>query len=463
MISCVRRVPEEVKKLVDAGGSLLVKGMAGSGKTSFVLSLLEEFSGGTPVYVSTRLSRDAFFKFFPWAEKVLGEGGFIDARAPIIPPREGRLPLKYASAPEFVESVYFKLKDSAGPRIAVLDSLDALKLTLNISYDDIQLEKLLLEMGEATSSSMVFVSETDGHIPLDYVVDGVVTLRWKLAGNFLLREISIEKIRGERIAFPVSCFTLRGGTFTLIKPHSYELGEKTGPPPVRKIGRKVPTNIDELDEELGGGLGRGEVTMVETGFGVGTSYRWIVIPLVLNAVMQGCPAVFIPSAGFTRLDVENSFKPFLRDEATLRRHIHIVQFAGSREEGVHVLDGTNAFDDAEKILGIASQASKELSSKDIVIFVGTDVLEHIYGSDEAVKMLSRIIASSRANGYTLILTVKSGQMRKEALSNMADVHLKLERINNVTMLQGVNPPTRIYALTVDESEGYFKTRLIPIE
>ncbi|MEM2155850.1 MAG: hypothetical protein QXQ05_04790, partial [Candidatus Jordarchaeales archaeon] len=157
------------------------------------------------------------------------------------------------------------------------------------------------------------------------------------------------------------------------------------------------------------------------------------------------------------------FKPFLRDEATLRRHIHIVQFAGSREEGVHVLDGTNAFDDAEKILGIASQASKELSSKDIVIFVGTDVLEHIYGSDEAVKMLSRIIASSRANGYTLILTVKSGQMRKEALSNMADVHLKLERINNVTMLQGVNPPTRIYALTVDESEGYFKTRLIPIE
>ncbi len=464
MIGSVRHVPEEVKRLIEEGGSLLVKGMAGSGKTAFTLSLLEEFSGGTPVYVSTRLSRNSFIKFFPWAERFLGEEGFVDARAPSIPPKGGRLPLKYASAPEFVEYVYFKLKDGADPRVAVLDSLDALKFALNMPYDDIQLEKLMLEMGEATGSSMVFVVEKNGETPLDYVVDGVVTLRWRLAGSFLLREITIEKVRGEKIMFPARCFTLKDGNFRLIEPCRYELGDRVSPPPIKKAGRKLPTNIDELDEILSGGLGRGEVTMLEVGIGVGTDYRWIVIPSVVNAVMQGCPSVFIPSAGFTRLDVESSFKPFFKDETVMQKYIHIVQFAGSEEEeGVHVLYGENIIKDAGKVISVASQALKELSSRDVVIFVGADVLEHIYGCDEAIKMIRRIIESSRVNGYTLFLVVKRGQTRGKALFHMADTHLRLEEVNGVTTLQGVNPPTRVYALTVDETEGYFKTKLIPIE
>ncbi|MBS7287313.1 MAG: hypothetical protein KIH01_00810 [Candidatus Freyarchaeota archaeon] len=466
MVSSVaycRRVPDEIKSLIEYGGSLLVKGMAGSGKTSFALSVLEEFSGGTPVYVSTRLSQESFYRHFPWARGFLGDENFVDARSPRIPPVEGRLPLKYASAPEFVEAVYFKLKDGGEPRIVVIDSLDALKFVLNMPYEDIQLEKLLLEMAEATRSSVVFVAETSGGTPLDYVVDGVVVLRWRLVGGFFLREAVFEKVRGERIAFPVRCFTLKDGLFRLIEPRHYELGEKASPPPVKKIsGRVIPTNIDELDEVLGGGLRRGGVIVLDVSVGVGVYYRWIVILPVLNAVMQGCPAVFVPSTGFSHFDVENSFKPFFK-EKNLENFIHTIEFAGKGGENAYLVEGEDPVKDAERLLGIADSISKEHSSKDLIMFIGTDTLEHVYGADAAVRMISRVVAASRSRGYTLILVAKHGQLCREALFHMSDAHFKLESVNSVTLIQGVNPPTRIYVLTMGETEGYVKARLMPVE
>lgn len=464
MIGCVVRIPREVKRLIEKGGALLVKGMAGSGKTSFALSVLEEFPGGTPIYVSTRLSQESLYKHFPWAKGFLGDENFVDARSPKVHPAEAVIPLRFASAPEFVEAIYLKLRDGGAPRIFVIDSLDALKFVLNMTYEDIQLEKLLLEMAEATEASVVFVAETADKTPLDYVVDGVVTLRWRMAESFFLREAVLEKVRGEKIVFPVRCFTLKEGLFRLVEARRYELGERAKLPPTKKIeGGVIPTNIDELDEALGGGLKVGGVTVLEVGVSVGVDYRWIVIPPVLNAAVQGCPAIFVPSAGFSCFDVENSFKPFLGEE-NIKKLIHVVEPMGVDEGGnVHVLEGRSPVEDAEKLLRVSESVAEEHAAKNLLMFIGTDTFEYVYGVDEAVKMLSRVVAFSRVRGHTLLLVSKHGQLCREAVFNMADAHFRLEGVNSVTLVQGRNPPTRVYALTVDDADGYVRVRLMPVE
>ena len=69
-------VPGELKAALEEGASLLVKGAPGGGKTSFALSIIEEFKDGTCVYVSTRTSREAFYRYFPWVREVLGFSGY---------------------------------------------------------------------------------------------------------------------------------------------------------------------------------------------------------------------------------------------------------------------------------------------------------------------------------------------------------------------------------------------------
>ncbi|MCU0861869.1 MAG: DUF2075 domain-containing protein, partial [Methanomassiliicoccales archaeon] len=66
------RTPEELLNFFRAAGghSLLIKGDAGTGKTTLALQLIEELSEEQPdYYLSTRVSDEALYRQFPWLEE----------------------------------------------------------------------------------------------------------------------------------------------------------------------------------------------------------------------------------------------------------------------------------------------------------------------------------------------------------------------------------------------------------
>jgi len=447
------------------GASLLVKGVPGGGKTAFTLSIIEEFKEGTCVYVSTRTSRELFYKYFPWVRDVLSDEMFIDARAPQVVPEKGeRPPLKYASAPEFMEVLYVKLKRKGEPKVAVIDSLDALKFNLKTRPEDLQIEKLLLEMAEATSSSIVLVLEGTRESNLEYIVDGIVTLNRRLIDGFFIREILLEKIRGKRIKFPSRLFTLKDGRFTVLEPSQYVMPERAEPPPIRGVkGEVIPTTVDELDRALGGGVRKGWVVALEVGEDVRVDYRWVLIPFFLNAVRQGHPVFMIPSGGFSWIDVRNSFQPFEERVHELKSYVHIIQFAEhkvGKGRNIYVLEGDDPSKDLEQIRNIIST---EAASKGGIMFISTDTLEHVYGSEDMLDMVARLIITLRAVKHSVILVIKQGQRNVGTLLHTADVHFEMKNVNGVTLIQGKEPSTMFYAITVDDSREHIRTELVPVE
>jgi KaiC/GvpD/RAD55 family RecA-like ATPase len=77
VVKCSRMLPEELKRffLATGGHSLILRGNAGVGKTTFALQAIEEIDEiDNSFYFSTRVSDALLLTQFPWlANKVYGE------------------------------------------------------------------------------------------------------------------------------------------------------------------------------------------------------------------------------------------------------------------------------------------------------------------------------------------------------------------------------------------------------
>ncbi|MHA1454333.1 MAG: gas vesicle protein GvpD P-loop domain-containing protein, partial [Promethearchaeota archaeon] len=62
----------------EIGFSLLIKGAAGTGKTTLALSLLSIISDAIPIYISTRVAPQSLYVQFPWIQEILNEENILD-------------------------------------------------------------------------------------------------------------------------------------------------------------------------------------------------------------------------------------------------------------------------------------------------------------------------------------------------------------------------------------------------
>src|SRR5271157_3498995 len=82
-------IPQEIYEAFsreDIGYSLLVKGSAGVGKTTFALNLMCVFKNHEPIYLSTRVAPSSLYMQFPWLKDQLKVNNILDATRTFIPP-----------------------------------------------------------------------------------------------------------------------------------------------------------------------------------------------------------------------------------------------------------------------------------------------------------------------------------------------------------------------------------------
>lgn len=87
MVKAVLGCPKELLKPLSKGGfSLLIKGQAGTGKTTLTFEILNNMSKlGSVLYISTRVSPKFLYGKFPWIKNELPKGCIMDARVTRIP------------------------------------------------------------------------------------------------------------------------------------------------------------------------------------------------------------------------------------------------------------------------------------------------------------------------------------------------------------------------------------------
>ena len=97
----------------DIGYSLLVKGSAGVGKTTFALNLLSAFRNHESIYLSTRVAPSSLYSQFPWLKDQLKVSNILDATRTFIPPVKNPEEMKphlmrtirFSSVPEFLKVI----------------------------------------------------------------------------------------------------------------------------------------------------------------------------------------------------------------------------------------------------------------------------------------------------------------------------------------------------------------------
>ncbi len=255
--STVGGVPPEVITFLSGKGgrSLIVKGGAGSGKTTFGLELLERVGQPTrSFYLSTRVGDEALYRQFPWLKstemrtRVLDAAKlFLDAiqatgkgREPDLPETEQRKVragkevlssfgqergpptrvdrahlqalLKRSPMPE-VENVYNRIEKSLPEKsLLVIDSLEGVTHKYGLEMEEFVMA-LQKDLVEGSSTDVVMILEKPEAGGIEYLVDGLISIQREELDERRVRHLRLEKLRATNIGRARYAVTLDGGRF----------------------------------------------------------------------------------------------------------------------------------------------------------------------------------------------------------------------------------------------------------
>ena len=255
--STVGGVPTEVVTFLSGKGgrSLIIKGGAGTGKTTFGLELLERVGQPTrSYYLSTRVGDEALYRQFPWLKttemrtRILDAAKlFLDAinqsgkrKEPELPEAEQRKVragkevlgsfgqergpptrvdrthlqalLKRSPMPE-VENVYNRIERALPEKsLLVIDSLEGVTHKYGLEMEEFVMA-LQKDLVEASSTDVVMILEKPEAGGIEYLVDGLISIQREELDERRVRHLRLEKLRATNIGRARYAVTLDGGRF----------------------------------------------------------------------------------------------------------------------------------------------------------------------------------------------------------------------------------------------------------
>src|SRR5947208_7230099 len=244
------RIPREIVEFFNAPGghSLIVKGPAGTGKTTFALQLTETLGEVTTShYLSSRVSDESLYRQFTWLKdrikpKVLQTGSKAPHDTKVarhaLDQLEGKLEEGKEGEDEDPEAIgagevkgnflevtlgfdlpeledaYTFVDDRIPERSLVLiDSIDALAEHYGIPAGRL-ITVLQKDLVEGSKQNVLYVLESSGETRLDYLGDGVISLASTDHQGRRLRLLTLEKLGGQQIQEHRYLYALDGGRLT---------------------------------------------------------------------------------------------------------------------------------------------------------------------------------------------------------------------------------------------------------
>ena len=525
------RIPAELLNFFRASGghSLLIKGDAGTGKTTLALQLIEELSGEQPdYYLSTRVSDEALYRQFPWLEEKAKRNDILKAGKAFLtktkaPNFRGMEDYQHdstlrvakdllkvlgkgeSSSPMVVRSELMKLEgqiesgegDDSGSlnseitddgmvldigimlpemelaydmaeanlpnkTLIVLDSIDALAEHYGISSQKI-MTTLQKDLVEHSGTNIAYVMETSEKNIYDYLGDGVVRLYNAQKDGRRVRELVIEKLRGQMVMRWKYPFTLVDGRLRVFETNWFNMPDELLPhaPVAEPTADVASTGNESMDKELGG-LRHGSVILMEIGESVPQDIvRAIEYTLIADFLAKKRGIIWFPLFAINYDTLDKHIRSMVSKEA-LNGCLRVLDHDAPMDKSfdfVSLIEGSDAAQDL-RLNSLRFMLSRS-AVEPYMSILGFDSLEALYGSEVLPDTLVHMEAMKRAGNVVLVEATTSCSSLKQ-LAHQARIHIKLESLAGTVMVCGQKPASPYYYLDFELAKEKIVPRLVPM-
>ena len=448
-------IPREINDFfqIESGQTLLIKGLPGTGKTTLALEIMNclcaELNG---MYISTRIDPRRLYATHPWLKDVLPPRNVVNAtQTRLLESLKGmgKDLSNYYAVLDFFKVFFDEAEEMDNPMI-IIDSWDAvLNYTSHlIGETQHSFEQNICEFARDLDTHLIFVSEFASVMPLDYIVDGVVTMeQFRLPGQPKgsmrtrhVRQIKLDKLRGVEIGQKTYTATLHDGRFSYFEPYREHSDARIASDMERvpdPIGDRISTGIPDLDL-ITGGLKYGSCNVMEIDHGVGKRYYQLLTALASNAIKNGRGVFILPSIGY-QLSSQDIFVP---------TNVIVSQPRGEDPESW-----------GEELLQ-KWEVLRERTGRPLLNIIGLDAMELAFGYKEVLNLTNLMIQNWKETNDINVLVVKSGQESINMAIHTADTYFLVNELNGGLCLYGVIPRTEPYNMLLEERNRISLTPIV---
>ncbi len=478
MIDVNITVPLEIVKFLENSGNtaLLIKGDPGAGKTIFSLQYIaSKCKKGTGVYFSTRVDTNSIYEQFPWIRDKIPPENIVDATQSIIP-KKMEVPqlIRYSSLPDFLRGLYTVLENrkTTGLPIVVVDSIDAVANVVGLSVEETC--SRIVDTIRSINIKTIIITEKAEKTALDYICDGVVTLKRKLIEGRIFREMIIEKLRGVEIHNPIYYYTLYEGRFQYFEPFPVlRPYEKEGypPHPVVNDGKGTifyekglySSSYEQLDEIIGG-IRRGSFFLIEALGKVPCEFAFELIGSPIeNFALQGRGVIIVPCKGINPLYVYDVFSKFL-GKKVFEKYCRVIDFSRIKNERQFpwLVKASRSMDKFLESLNKVIDYFKDVTGENVLVILSFDLLESLFGPEQTEMITSEITSRIKFEKDLLFGLSFSSLASSAKLRDMAEYFYRIFSEKDVLFGYGVHPPTEIHNINIDFKVPHPRTFFIPV-
>jgi KaiC/GvpD/RAD55 family RecA-like ATPase len=436
--------------------SLLIKGFAGTGKTTLALTILRSLeSNNNFFYISTRISPKQLFQYYPWLDRFIEQPKDMSEGT-----AENMLMSAFEDArldePESLfERITNQLMDIKSP-IIIIDSWDAIASFMD-KEARLNNERVLQTWRERAGAKLIFISEHPADTTLDFLVDGIVELKQSYYGSVKIREMFMVKLRGVRIDRPSYIYTLENSvfqSFTPYRPLMLQPGSKRQHTSSGSVisANYVKSGYSLLDNALGGGLPKKGVVLLELDSHVNSAVAMAFLgSLVSNFLSSGNPVLFQPFDWLDPQAIMSYMEPYLpTGKKSLFKILWTSKVKGLTDNVIVPLQKQQS----DLSLAAVTAIKQKHPDKFLLNIMGTDIIQKAYRSSMEIRdWMEQLMSSARTSDLSIAVISRSQKEMVEYLSEVSDIHLRLLMINDTLFLHPLVPASTLYSVFFDGLDG----------
>lgn len=446
-------IPEDLLHFIQRDTySLLVKGFAGTGKTTLALTILNVLGiKNNFFYISTRISPKQLFQYYPWLKDLIGQSKPRDKSLA----RNHEMMSSFEDArldePESLfERITNQLMDIKSP-IIIIDSWDAIASFMDREAR-LNNERVLQTWRERAGAKLIFISEQPADTTLDFLVDGIVELKQSYFNNVKIREIFLQKLRGTRITRASYLYTLENSMFHSFAPYQPIKFEprRRDAAEVSKLstGDNIGTGYPMLDASLGSGFPRKGLVLLELGSHVNMTIAMIFLQkIVSNFVSSGNPVLLQPVNWMESSSILRFFDTFL---PAGKKSLLKILWTGKSYKVSNKIISPSKNENSDQLLSALVKMKQRHRNKLLLNIMCTETTQSLHRAtklrNEVKNILSRIMA--HADLSIAVLTTSQEDIL-EFVSELSNIHLRFLMINDTLFLQSLVPSSNLYSLIFD--------------
>ncbi len=425
--------------------SLLIKGDSGTGKTALCLTILKALNiKSNFFYISTRVSPNKLFFYFKWINKYLRikysnnhnkSSKDMNSLEPFF--EDARL-----DEPESLfERITNQLMDVRSPLI-IVDSWDGIASFMD-RESRLNNERVLQTWLERAGGRLILVSEGNEITTLDYLVDGIVTLKSTKFNNMNLREMNLTKLGGININKNSFLYTLNNGIFKIYESSNYYdlmldqiLGLQKNKSSTKKIV-KIDSGHSSLNKDLNGGFPKNSIVLLEYGTNIEIKYILLFLfNFFINCITNSHIVLLDNKIARNVTSILNLIQLYLVNSDDYDKSIKLIDFNLNSNS-----DSLNNHPNTDLLFSFFSKELNNVKSNSMIFSIlNLDKYKNI----DNYKWINFL----REKTDLSFLVHEIGN-KSELDQNLFDIKIKITRFNDMICINLKYPYSRIYGLEIE--------------